>query len=409
MAMAKNQKVDLGHFTLRQIFEMEACTRCGECIETCPTFAETRNEEIHPLQKIARTKSFWKADHLGLLARLFGIKPATEGQWQAYGQGVYQCTLCGRCHVVCPVQIDTRPLWISLREMLVDRALNPELMDQLRETLTTHYNISGDPNENRLGWKDNMAEVPQGLDRRPQAEIVYFVGCVASFYPMVYSVPQSFVTLMRAAAVDFTTMGGEEYCCGFPLVIAGMGRDAHDMMRHNVETVRAMGARKLVAACPSCYHTWKHDYPKLMGEPLGFEVLHETELLAGLIQAGALELKPVEKTVTYHDPCDLGRTSGIYDAPRQILNAIPGLTLAEMAETGELALCCGGGGDVEMADAEVSQAVGRTRMLQAQETGADLIVTACQQCKRTLLGAARKNKIRIRTLDLCEILLKSVT
>jgi Fe-S oxidoreductase len=409
MGMAKNQKVDLAHFTLRQIFEMEACTRCGECIETCPTFAEARNEAIHPLQKIASTKNFWKADHLGFLARLFGIKPATDEQWQAYSQGVYQCTLCGRCHAVCPVQIDTRPLWISLREMLVDRKLNPELMDQLRQTLTTHYNISGDPNENRLGWKDNMADVPQGLDRRPQAEIVYFVGCVASFYPMVYSVPQSFVTLMGAAGVDFTTMGGQEYCCGFPLVIAGMGRDAQDMMRHNVETVRAMGAKTLVAACPSCYHTWKHDYPKWLGEPLGFEVLHETELLVDLIQAGALDLKPVEKTVTYHDPCDLGRTSGIYDAPRQILNAIPGLTFVEMAETRELALCCGGGGDVEMADAEVSQAVGRTRMLQAQETGAKFVVTACQQCKRTLLGAARKNKIRIRTLDVCEILLESVS
>ncbi|MGD8625434.1 MAG: (Fe-S)-binding protein [Anaerolineae bacterium] len=406
--MAENQKVDLSHFTLRQIFEMEACTRCGECIETCPTFAEARNEEIHPLQKITNTKSFWKADHLGFLARLFGMKPATDEQWAAYSQGVYQCTLCGRCHVVCPVQIDTRPLWISLREMLVDRALNPELMDQLRETLTSHYNISGDPNENRLGWKDNMADAPQGLDARPEAEVVYFVGCVAAFYPMVYRVPQSFVTLMGAAGVELTTMGGQEYCCGFPLIIAGMGRDAQDMMRHNVETVRAMGASRLVAACPSCYHTWKHDYPKLMGEPLGFEVLHETELLADLIQAGALDLKPVEKTVTYHDPCDLGRTSGIYDAPRQILNAIPGLTLVEMAENRELALCCGGGGDVEMADAEVSQAVGRTRMLQAQETGAESIVTACQQCKRTLLGAARKNKIRIRTLDICEILLESV-
>lgn len=406
--MAKNDRVDLSHFTLRQIIEMEACTRCGECIETCPTFAEARNEEIHPLQKINRTKSFWKADHLGFLARLFGIKPATDELWQDFSKGVYQCTLCGRCHVVCPVQIDTRPLWISLREMLVDRDLHPDLMNRLRETVTTHHNISGDPNENRLGWMANMATPPAGLDARDGAEVVYFMGCVAAFYPMVYSVPQSFTTLMDRAGVDFTTMGGEEYCCGFPLIIAGMGKDAHDLMRHNVESVRAMGAQRLVAACPSCYHTWQDEYPGLIGEPLGFEVIHETEFLADLIDSGALKLKPVDKTVTYHDPCDLGRTSGIYDAPRRILEAIPGLTFVEMKDHREQALCCGGGGDVEMADAEVAKAVGRTRMLQAQETGADLIITACQQCKRTLLGAARANKVRIRTLDISELLMEAI-
>ena len=406
--MAKNDRVDLSHFTLRQIIEMEACTRCGECIETCPTFAEARNEEIHPLQKINRTKSFWKADHLGLLARLFGIKPATEEIWHDFSKGVYQCTLCGRCHVVCPVQIDTRPLWISLREMLVDRELHPETMNRLRDTVTTSYNISGDPNENRLGWMANMATPPEGLDRKEGAEVVYFVGCVAAFYPMVYGVPQSFTALMDRAGIDFTTMGGEEYCCGFPLIIAGMGKHAHDLMRHNIDAVRATGAKRLVAACPSCYHTWADEYPRLVGEPLGFEVVHETEFLADLIESGTLKLKAVDKTVTYHDPCDLGRTSGIYDAPRRVLEAIPGLTFVEMKDNREQALCCGGGGDVEMADAEVSKAVGRTRMLQAQETGADLIITACQQCKRTLLGAARANKIRMRTLDISELLMEAI-
>jgi len=400
-------KLDLAHFTLRQIVEMEACTRCGECIDTCPTFAEARNEEIHPLHKIQQTKRFWKADHLGLLARLFGLRPASGEDWAAFSQGVYQCTLCGRCHVACPVQIDTRPLWIAMRELLVDRALHPELLDQLRDTLTAHYNISGDPNQNRLDWTANMARVPEGLDRKQGAEVVYFMGCVAAFYPMVYSVPQSFVSLMEGAGVSYTTLGGDEYCCGFPLIIAGMGQHARDMMRHNVETVRAMGAKKLVAACPSCYHTWKHTFPQVMGEPLGFEVLHETEFLLDLIEAGALALKPVEQVVTYHDPCDLGRNSGLYDEPRQILAAIPGLSLVEMADSREEALCCGGGGDVEMADAEVARAVGRRRMLQAQETGAQSIVTACQQCKRTLLGAARTNKIRMRTFDISELLLES--
>jgi Fe-S oxidoreductase len=246
------------------------------------------------------------------------------------------------------------------------------------------------------------------LDRKKDAEVIYFMGCVAAFYPMVYSVPQSFVALLDKVGVNYTTMGGEEYCCGFPLVIAGMGKDAHALMRHNVEAARAMGAKKLVAACPSCYHTWKHEYPEILGEPLGFEVVHETELLADLLADGAFALRRVERVVTYHDPCDLGRNSGIYDAPRQLIEAIPGITFVEMKENRQYALCCGGGGDVEMADAEVAQAVGRSRILQAQETGAKEIITACQQCKRTLLGAARREKVRMKTLDISELLWESI-
>jgi len=382
-------EIDPSFYTVRQLIELDACTRCGECRIWCPTFAEKESlEAITPFKKVDSLRDFMRRRD-GFLSRLLRRKPVSDEELAIYAEGVYDCTLCARCYQVCPVGIDMRSLWIAMREQLVALNRQPELMNRLRETVTEFHNISGDPNENRLGWTANMAQPPQGLDRREGAEVVYFMGCVASFYPMVYSVPQSFVTILDRAGVDFTTMGGDEYCCGFPLVIAGMGREAHDMMRHNVELVRAMGARRLVAACPSCYHTWKHEYPDLIGEPLGFEVVHETEFLVELIQSGTLKLKPLDKIVTYHDPCDLGRTSGIYDAPREILQAIPGLTFVEMKDNRELALCCGGGGDVEMADAEMTKAVGRRRMLQAQDTGAELIITACQQCKRTLLGAAR--------------------
>jgi heterodisulfide reductase subunit D len=401
-------KLDLSHFTVKQLMELDSCTRCGECVIACPTYIAAENEEITPLKKIERVRSFARGQYAPLIGWLFGHRAPTEEAIKVFSGGAFDCTLCARCNVVCPVGIDTRPLWIAMREQLVALGEYPATFDRLLETVSQHYNISGDPNENRLGWTANMDAVPEGLDRRRSAEVVYFMGCVAPFYPMVYSVPQSFVSLMAKAGVDYTTMGGDEYCCGFPLVIAGMGQHAHDLMRHNVETVRKMGAKKLVAACPSCYHTWKHDYPTILGEPLGFEVLHETELLASLVANGAFDLKPVEKSVTYHDPCDLGRTSGIYDEPRQIIEAIPGITFTEMKDTRENSLCCGGGGDVEMANAETSYGVARNRMLQAQETGAQFIITACQQCKRTLLAAARREKIRIRTLDISELLWESV-
>jgi heterodisulfide reductase subunit D len=401
-------KIDPSHFSIRQLLELEGCTRCGECITWCPTFSEKELDEITPLDKIHTLKGFIKGQYGGLLARLFGYRPPTGQDIARWSRGTYDCTLCGRCNVVCPVHINTRPLWIAMREQLVELGEYPELMNALRDTVTTKYNISGDPNQNRLGWSANLERVPEGMDHRVGAEVVYFMGCVAAFYPMVYSVPQTMVQIMEKAGVDFTTLGGDEWCCGFPLIIAGMGKWATELIRHNVEAVRALGAKTLMAACPSCFHTWKHDYPRIIGEPLGFEVVHATELLAGLIKDGRLELKGFPDRVTYHDPCDLGRTSGVYDAPRQIINSVPGISFTEMEDHRERSLCCGGGGDVEMADRELTAAVAQRRLEQAQATGAQWIVTACQQCQRTLLTAARREKIRLRTIDVSEFVWRAM-
>jgi heterodisulfide reductase subunit D len=407
--MASGERhLDLGHFTLRQMMELEACTRCGECIETCPTFTEARSEEIHPLQKISQTKRFWKADHLGWVARLFGMRRASEADLAAYSQGVYQCTLCARCHEVCPIQIQTRPLWISMREQLVAWGLYPEAFDTLRDRITSQHNISGDDNANRLVWTQNMERIPEGLELKQGAETVYFMGCVGAMYPRVYAVPQSFVQLLEHAGEAFTTLAGEEWCCGFPLEIAGMGDDARALARHNVDAVRAIGARRLVTTCPSCYHTWAHTYPEMLQEPLGVDVIHSTQLLTELSNEGRIKLKGFPQPVTYHDPCDLGRTSGIYDEPRQILAAIPGIEFREMADNREMALCCGGGGDAEMADPALTAAVAKRRIEQAQETGAKVVVSACQQCSRTLAEAARKNRIRVRAMDITEVVWRAV-
>ena len=405
--MAKT--VEATRFAFRQLMELDACTRCGECVKWCPTFAEKQElDEITPLRKVERVRSFLRAQALGPLARLFGYHRATDEMLQAFSSGTFDCTLCGRCAVVCPVNIETRELWIAMRQMLVDQGVYPEMFDTLRETLSAHHNISGDSNDDRLIWSQNLPEVPEGVGGKTQAEVVYFVGCVSSFYPQSYSVPQGLVEILERAGVDFMTLGGEEWCCGFPLVIAGMGDAATESVRHNVEAVRGTGARQLVAACPSCYHSWKHEYPHILGEPLGFEVLHSTQMLEDLVGAGRIPLEPLEQTVTFHDPCDLGRTSGIYDAPRNIVAAIPGVTLVEMEHHHEYSLCCGGGGDVEMADADLVAAVAKSRVQEAEATGAKVLLSACQQCKRTLAGAARREKIRIRVMDVIELLARQM-
>ena len=171
-----------------------------------------------------------------------------------------------------------------------------------------------------------------------------------------------------------------------------------------MEAIRRTGARRLIATCPSCYHTWKHEYPEVIGGPLGFEVVHAVEFLADQIDRRQLVPGEYARPVTYHDPCDLGRTSGIYEAPRRILQAIPGLQFKEMKDNRQYSLCCGGGGDAEMADAEITTAVAHRRLEQVQEAGAQVVVSACQQCKRTLAGQARKEKLRIKALDITELL-----
>ncbi len=400
---------DIAHLTGRQSLELLACTRCGECIPWCPTYAEAERDEITPLDKISTLRSFLLGQPLGAgpLGRLFGHRPPDDAGLTRWAAGVYDCTLCGRCRVVCPVGIRTRELWIAMREQAVALDRCPAPMNCLRETVSVCHNIAGQPNEQRTGWSDNLERMLPSLDRQKGAEVVYFLGCVAAFYPMVYRIPQAMVQVMDQAGVSWTTLGGDEWCCGFPLTIAGFGAEAEALARHNVAAVREIGARTVVTACPSCYHTWWREYPRIVGD-LGFRVVHGAEFLRDLVRAGRIELHGFPAPITYHDPCDLGRTSGIYDAPREIIQAIPGVQFTEMRDHREYSLCCGGGGDVEMADAALSQAVARRRLAQAQETGAQVIVTACQQCQRTLSAAARREKVRIRTMDVSELVLEAM-
>ena len=373
------------------------------CIEWCSNCLEIGEPVARPREKIKSLKSLVRGGS-GIRARLRGPSTSNEEALASLSKAVYDCTLCARCAEVCPVGIDTRSLWLVTREEMVDRGRYPEAFDTLREMVTTNHNISGDNNDGRLIWSENLEEIPQGVSGKDRAEIVYFVGCTPSFYPQTYGIPQAAVTVMEKAGLDYTVLGREEQCCGYPLIIAGMGDAVTELVKHNVEAVRAMGARRLVAGCPSCYHTWLHQYPQIIGQPLGFEVLHMTQLLEELLAQDRLRLGEFSRSVTYHDPCDLGRNSGIYEAPRNVIRSVPGVTLVEMEENRQYALCCGGGGDVAMCNQELVEAVARRRLQQALDTEAQVLVSACQQCKRTLMTAARQEKVRMQVLDVVELI-----
>jgi heterodisulfide reductase subunit D len=202
--------------------------------------------------------------------------------------------------------------------------------------------------------------------------------------------------------VDFTILGGEEWCCGFPLLGAGMPDKMKRLMDHNLEKVKAVGASRIVFTCPSCYHTWKHLY-----QP-DVELYHASQMLDRMIKDGQISLKEMKVTVTYHDPCDLGRNSGIFEEPRNVLKAIPGIELRELANNRQLSVCCGGGGNVEMVNPDLSARVAQMKLDEIRDTGADMVVSSCQQCLRTITTRARRQKVDLVVKDLTDMVIEAM-
>jgi len=364
-----------------------SCMQCGTCTSSCPTAYAM---DYTPRQ-------LWQMMRLGMEEEVLN------------SQTFWLCTACKSCQVRCPRGISLTDAMIALKEYATRQGINvPTGMQMLGETVTTKYNISGDENANRQIWSENLPHTPLGVrPRRRRAEVVYFIGCVSSFYPRVYSIPQSLVQVLERADAEFTTMGGDEWCCGYPLYVAGMGDRLTELARHNIRQVRRVEAQRIIFTCPSCYYAWTHLYPEV-ADISGIQLQHATEFLAELLAGDGLSLGPVEEVVTYHDPCDLGRKSGVFDAPREVLARIPGLEFREMAASRENALCCGGGGDVEVSDPTVSSGVAGRRLAQVQATGARYVASACQQCKRTLQEGARRHKIRVRAIDVAELVWRSM-
>ncbi len=173
-------------------------------------------------------------------------------------------------------------------------------------------------------------------------------------------------------------------------------------MEHNRDKVRQVGAKEAVFTCPSCYHTWKHLYDSEL------KLYHSSQMLDQMIMDGRIALKEINATVTYHDPCDLGRNSGIYEEPRRVLKAIPGLKLVELPHNRELTMCCGGGGNLEMVDPDLSGRVAQMKIDEIKQTGADMIVSSCQQCLRTIFSRARREKIDLVVKDLTELVAEAM-
>jgi heterodisulfide reductase subunit D len=388
-------------YSIKELFQLEACTNCCLCADVCPAVSATKDGQLSGAYRLAELRKIMRS-RSGLWRRFFGRKTLTEEQLKQFSETVYRCTLCGRCQETCPSGILLRDLWLSLRQDLVHSSAYPKKVDMIRENVAGSHNVFDEDNEERADWVEDLRNPPDHGYVKDRAEVVYFTGCVAAYFPMAQQIPMALSAVLDAAAVDFTLLAEEEWCCGFPLLGAGLRDHLKDNIEHNIEAVKAKGARKVVFACPSCYQMWREHYPH------DFEIYHITQYINQLITAGQLPLKELDLTVTYHDPCDLGRGSKEYDAPRQVVRAIPGVKLVEMAHNRENCLCCGGGGNLEMIDNKLSGEIAKAKIDEAMETGAQAVVTACQQCVRTMNTYIRRNKLKFEALDIVQLVQKAL-
>jgi heterodisulfide reductase subunit D len=368
--------------------EVAKCNKCGFCLPNCPIYLVEGKESSTPRGRNAITRA--------VIEGRLEWSPEIE-------KAIFSCLGCGACTAACFPKVQTKELVFRDRECLVGEGLYPKIADRVARFLEEKHNISDDDNEERAEWKELMGDLPEGKIEKERAEVIFFVGCVASFFPMAQKIPASMARIMDKADVDFTILGGEEWCCGFPLIGAGMPEKMKALMEHNMEKVDKVRAKSIVFTCPSCYHTWTHLY-----RPPGVKLYHASQMLHEMIQEGQISLKEIKAKVTYHDPCDLGRNSGVFEEPRQVLQAIPGLQLVEMANNRQLSTCCGGGGNVEMVNPELSGKVAQMKLQAISDTGADMVVSSCQQCLRTIATRARRQKMDLVVKDLTELVLEAM-
>jgi heterodisulfide reductase subunit D len=388
-------------FTIRQLLEMDACTNCRLCADVCPAACAAMNGELSAVYRMQGLKRSLKAKS-GLFSKRFGRRPPSEAELKHYADTVFRCTLCSNCEEICPLGIRLKQLWLSLRQDLVQKKAYPSKIDRIRTNLAKSRNVFGEDNSERVEWVEDMRRPPADRYLKPRAEVVYITGCVSAFFPLAQKIPMALAEIMDASGVDFTLLGEDEWCCGFPLLGAGLMEMFAGFKSQNLAAVEAKGAHTVVFACPSCYQMWREYYET------DLELLSAPELLLRRVRSGNVPLGELPLTVTYHDPCDLGRGARVFDEPRELIRSIPGVRLVELAHSRETCMCCGGGGNLEMVDADLAAQIARDKIDEVLATGAQAVITSCQQCVRTMTGIVKRNKIKLDVLDIVQLVRKAL-
>jgi Fe-S oxidoreductase/nitrate reductase gamma subunit len=366
----------LQDLTWKDLLDLDACTRCGRCQEVCP--ANMTGKPLSPKLIIQELKAHMVQRAPALLS---GKKSQEEVPLLAGGvvsqDELWSCTTCGACEEACPVFVEPVKKIIELRRNLVleQGEIPPTLMAALRSVQDRGHPWKG-ASASRTDWTEGF-EV-KNVANDGDAEFLFWVGCTAALQESSMKSALALARILDAAGVKISILGHEESCCGHPARRIGDEYLFQCQAQQNIETLKRHNVKKIITACPHCFHTLKDEYPQFGGD---FEVVHHTEFLLKLVEEGRLKLtNEVKAVVAYQDPCYLGRYHGIYDAPRKLAAAVPGVELVEMAHCGANGICCGAGGGRMWMEEEPEQRVNRLRAKEAVEAGADTVLTACPFC-----------------------------
>lgn len=389
-------------YSIKQLVEMEACTDCRVCADVCPAVSAAGDGELSAVFRMKGLKELLKS-RSSLFRKIFKKKGWSEQEWKRFSDTAFRCTLCGNCQEICPVGIRLKELWLSLREDLVHSGSYPKKIDMIRKNLEESRNVFDEDNEERADWVEDVRDAPDDGYIREHAEVVYFTGCTAAYFPVAQKIPVALAEILDVSGVDFTLLGEEEWCCGFPMLGAGLMDIFEEFRDHNLEAIRKKGAKEVIFACPSCFQMWQEYY-----RPEDVRISHASQFLLRLVREDRIPLKELDLTVTYHDPCDLGRGARVYEEPREMIRAVPGVQFVELPANRENCRCCGGGGNLEMVDPELSGGIAKAKIEEILSTGAQAVVTSCQQCVRTMTTYVRRNKIPLEVMDITQFLHKAL-
>jgi Fe-S oxidoreductase len=406
----------------KQLLDTLSCTECGRCQDACPAW--NTGKPLSPKLVI-----------MGLRDNLFESAPrlvgAAVGHPDGAGVGVdvaavrsqakaeaptlvphtiepdvlWSCLTCGACVEQCPVDIEHVDTIVEMRryEVLMESRFPQEAGLMLR-----NMENQGDPwglgGSKRLDWTEGLDfEVPVVEDRVPDdVEYLYWVGCAGALDERARKMTQATARLLHRAGVKFAILGPRESCTGDPARRLGNEYLYQEMGRANIETLNEVGARKVVASCPHCFNSLGREYPDLGGD---YEVIHHSQLLGRLVADGRLTPGAMETSVTYHDPCYLGRHNRVFDEPRSVLDAIDGVRQVEMHRCRERSFCCGAGGARMWMEETIGKRVNLERTDEALTTGAEVVSTACPFCLIMLDDAvkARQRDEEVKVMDLAQI------
>ncbi len=362
------------------------CSQCGYCLDECDQFFGRGWESQSP-----RGKWFWLREYM-------------EGRvkWDQFMvDTILVCTTCEFCNKRCSAALPIEPSWMKLRGKLIheDKRMTFPPFEMMAAALEDEGNIWAGYRKNRTDWFPKEFEEKHGPGKK--AENVYFAGCTVSY--VEHDIGQATTTLLDAAGVDFTIIGKKENCCGTPMLVAGKWELFEEIMNRNIAAVKATGADTVITSCPACDMMWRHTYAQWAekrGQEFDIKVKHYSELVSDRLKSGEFKFThSVEKKVTWHDSCHIGRVSGVYEEPRDLIKAIPGVEFEEMAHNREEGHCCGSVLTL-IKDPPIAAEIGKSRLDEAVAIHADEVLALCPCCEFQLRVSRDKKDIPVKVSDL---------